>query len=167
MSDVKQDKLKQRRDELARMIANDLEQAQLKSREAAQHRLDAEHNQIRVDEIDSWLENECKSPTVENVIHLHKPTAKTTRSKPILRYRTPGATTDIVMLVYSTPGIAIEQLITEVSEKYKAQGTSRDTISKMVNRLIRERYAYREGSKIYLTDVCKRAWEASPLYLAS
>jgi hypothetical protein len=159
--------LRVRRQELVRIIANETEQAETKAREAEQHQGNAERHRMRLDEIDYLLTGVGQTQTTVNIIPMRKPSAQTPHTKPILRYRTPGATTDIVMLAYDTPGIAVEQLITTVYDKYKGQGTSRDTVSKMVNRLIREQYAYREGSKIYLTDVCKRAWEASPLNLAS
>jgi hypothetical protein len=46
-----------------------------------------------------------------------------------LRYRHPGATTDIVTLTYNTPGTEIDVIVTTIHEKYKYQGTTREVVS--------------------------------------
>lgn len=159
--------LRLRRQELARAYTEETKSAEVKSRQAEEHWLNVERFQARIDEIDELLASIGQSHQVENVILLRKPVEVLPRTKPSQRYRTPCATTDIVAMAYATPGIEVEQLITSVYEKYKDQGTSRDTINKMVNRLIREKYASKRRGRLMLEDVCKRAWESSPLYRTS
>lgn len=159
--------LRLRRQDWARALADEAACAELKSREMKQHRLNAERLQARIDEIDELLATIGQSHVTGNVIPLRKSPEVVSRTKPGLRYRTWCATTDIVAVAYATPGIDIASLVATVYDKYKGQGTSRDTIVKMVNRLIREKYALRRRGKLYLEDVGKRAWEASPLFQAS
>ena len=63
------------------------------------------------------------------------------------------------------PGIETEALVGAVYDIYRTQGMRRDVIRKMVaGELIRERYAYLDEAQLYLAEVCRKAWEASPLY---
>ena len=161
------ERLRLRRQTLAGSIVQENAQADIKEREAERHRSNAADFAIRLDEIDGLLKEINGRHDSQNVIPMRPAAGDAIPTKPSLRYRNPGATSDIVALAYDTPGISIDSAITTVYEKYRHEGTTSETISKMVRRMIREGYAYREGSKLFLTDLCKNAWESSPLYRAS
>jgi len=161
------DDLRQRRQELQAVIAQESERADIKRREAEQHAANAATYLTRVDELELWIERFGSKHDSQNVIPMRRLAGQSERIKPSLRYRNPGATTDIVTLIYQAPGIKIEHITTTVFDKYKNQGTTRDTVGKMIRRLIREGFACRDGSKLFLTEKGKAAWESSPLYRAS
>lgn len=140
--------LREWRREFQALAAREKKQAVIKSREAKLHEASSAVYSASIDEIDLWLNRRARPRTS-------------------LRYRNPGATTDIVKLIYDTPGIEFDQLALTVHDHYSNQGTTMDTVNKMIRRLVREEYARRDGSKLFLTDICRAAWETSPLYPAS
>jgi hypothetical protein len=145
--------------ELEAQAAQETQNAAVKFREAEQHKAKAAEISIRLDELASVLKSGKRQTLPKNVIPMHQP-RRLERQKPSLRYRHPGVTTDIVTLLYTAPGTEIESVITRIYDAYKDQGTTRDTLGKMIRRLIREGYAYRDGIKLHLTEKCKAAWEA-------
>lgn len=161
------DDLRQRRRELQTLIVQESERADSKRREAEQHTANAAAFATRVEELDLWIDRFANKEVFENVIQMRRPSEKSHEVNPSLRYRNPGPTTEIVTLIYQAPGSDIERITTTVFDKYKHQGTTRDTVGKMVRRMIREGFASRDGSKLHLTEKGKTAWEASPLYRAS
>jgi hypothetical protein len=158
-------KLRRRRQELTDAIADEIERGEFTARKPGEYFSPIERYRIRLVEVDRLLAH--IGSLCDHGGHLaREPGTRASRTKPHLRYRWPGATTDLVRLAYATPGIELEALVTAVYDSHKTQGTRRETIRKMVLRLIRERYAYREGSRLYLAEVGRKAWEASPLYSA-
>lgn len=158
--DINQEKLRARRIELAEAIKREIGQAESKEQEAINHRAAATSLGIRLEEVDYLLGNAVEMES-ENVIPMRKP--KEQRTKSSLRYRQPCATTDIVIMAYPD-GIEYDRLVDAISEKY---GSTKETVKKMLYRMVQEEYAVRKGTRFELTDICRQAWEASPLYKAS
>lgn len=164
---ITKEDLRLRRQELQALIIRETEQADIKHREAEIHKANSAAYAARIDEIDLWIKRSVSTRKSENVIPMHRPSRNTGEAKPSLRYRNPGATTDIVTTIYQAPGADFDQVTTTVFEKHRQHGTSRDSIAKMIRRMVREGIASRDGSRLYLTEKGKSAWEASPLYRAS
>ena len=96
-------RLRRRRRELEAQIAHENENANAKFREAERHKANASEYTARLDELDHAMKVGSHKRTPENVI----PTRRLDdggATKVSLRYRNPGATTDIVTLTYNTPG---------------------------------------------------------------
>jgi len=159
------EKLRQRRKELVESVAREVECAVAREREAAEHRAYSGTLTIRLEEVEYLLGQSDAETDSENVIPMRKPGHEAT--KPSLRYRNPGATTDIVAMAYESHGIDYEKLVDAIYLKYRHEGTTKETVKKLIYRMIQEGYAVRKGNRLELTDICRAAWEASPLYKAS
>jgi hypothetical protein len=152
-----------RRHDLERVIADETERGEFTPRVQGKSLSPIEEYRLRLNEIDHLLARLALTDDHEHDSG-REPDNLRPRTKPLLRYRSAGATTELVRLAYAMPGIELEALVGAVYDIYRTQGMRRDVIRKIVRRLIRERYAYLDGAQLYLAEVCRKAWEASPLY---
>ncbi|MGH2480091.1 MAG: hypothetical protein ACRDHW_10590 [Ktedonobacteraceae bacterium] len=161
--------LKTRQAEVTASIAREKKNAETAQRQLTLSRESIADLKVRLDEITCLMQKLGVAGEDQNVIHMHQKQPGSGsdsggRTRPELRYRQPGPTTDIVALAYGCVGIEIEGLVGKAQTLHKANGVSSETIRKLIRRMIKEGYAYCEGTKFYLTPLCKKAWESSPLF---
>ena len=161
--------LKTRRAKVAASIALEKKTEEAAQRQMKQSRENIADLKVRLNEIDHQMQELGVADDEENVIHMRRDKTGAGnesggRTRPELRYRHPGPTTDIVAMAYQCVGMDIGELADKAQALHKAKGIARTTIMKLIRRMIHEGYAYREGTRFFLTPLCKKAWESSPLF---
>jgi hypothetical protein len=156
-----------RQADLTASIALEKKNAEIAQQQLKRCRDNIAELEVRLDEVARQMRELSIGDEDENVIHMHQHKARSggkkgSRTKPNLRYRHPGPTTDLVALAYENTGIEVEELIGKVQSLHV--GISRPTVMKLIRRMIKEEYATRDKTRFYLTPLCKEAWEGSHLF---
>jgi hypothetical protein len=159
--------LRTRRTKVIAAIAREKKDAEAAQRQWKRCRENIAHLEVRLEEIVDQMRELNVADEDENVIHMHQhktaPGSKSdTRTRPSKRFEKPGPTTDIVAMAYDRNGIGVEELIERVMVLRK--GILRATIMKLIRRMIKDKYAYRDETGFHLTPLCKSTWESSSLF---